>query len=176
VRDGRALFLVAEPVGAFDGFVPVLWGEPRWVMADGSVRSLTEQPWTRADAQWDSAKIAKDGEQVLGVGAQASAVLEYAVPAGAVSFRALATIAAQQPHETVGSVRFLTVVGTAANTDNGPGLPVEVNLAELAGGAPVRVRDLWTHTDLGEQSGRFAPVVPYHGAKFYRLSRLPVRE
>lgn len=169
VRDGAALFLVAEPVGEFDGFVPVLWSSPRWVMADGSEAPLTDQTWTRADAQWDSSKIAKDGERVLGLAAQASAVIEYAVPAGAKRFRASAGIEPQ--YRGPGAVRFLTVVGTAANTDTSEGLPVEVDLAALVGGAPVRVRDLWTHTDLGEQSGKFAPAVPYHGAKLYRLSR-----
>jgi hypothetical protein len=169
VRDGRALFLVAEPVGEFDGFVPVLWSSPRWVMADGFEAPLTDQTWTRADAQWDSSKIAKDGARVLGLAAQASAVIEYAVPAGAKRFRASAGIEPQ--YRGPGAVRFLTVVGTAANTDKSEGLPVEVDLAALVGGAPVRVRDLWTHTDLGEQSGKFAPVIPYHGANLYRLSR-----
>jgi hypothetical protein len=138
-------------------------------MADGSERPLTEQTWTRADAQWDSSKIAKDGERVLGLAAQASAVIEYAVPAGAKRFRASAGIEPQ--YRGPGAVRFLTVVGTAANTDTNEGLPVEVDLAALTGGSPVRVRDLWTHTDLGEQSGKFAPVVPYHGAKLYRIGR-----
>jgi len=169
VRDGRALYLAAEPVGEFDGFVPVLWSEPRWMMADGSEVPLTAGAWTRADAQWDSAKIAKDGEQVLGLGALASAVIEYAVPAGAVRFRAAAGV--DPKHEGPGAVRFLTVVGTAANTDEGPGLPIEVDLAALVGGGPVRVRDLWRHADLGEQPGVFAPVVPYHGARLYRLTR-----
>lgn len=168
VGGGRALFLVAEPVGEFDGFVPVRWSEPRWVLADGTERPLTEQPWTHADAQWDSAKIAKDRDQVLGLAAQASATLEYAVPADAVRFRATAGVEPQ--FKGAGAVRFLTVVGTEANTDAGPGLPIEVDLGALGGGTPVRVRDLWTHTDLGVQSGRFAPVVPYHGAKLYRLS------
>ncbi len=167
VSGGHALFLVAEPVGEFDGFVPVRWLAPRWVLADGTERPLTEQPWTRADAQWDSAKVAKDGDRVLGLAAQASATIEYAVPAGAVRFRATAGVEPQ--FKGAGAVRFLTVVGTAANTDDGPGLPVEVDFAAIAGG-PVRVRDLWTHTDLGVQSGRFAPVVAFHGAKLFRLS------
>jgi len=169
VSDGRALFLTAEPVGEFDGFVPVLWSSPRWVLADGSEVPLAQQAWTHADAQWDSTKIAKDGEQVLGLAAQASAVIEYAVPAGTKRFRASAGIEPQ--YRGPGAVRFLTVVGTAANTDTAEGLPVEVDLAALVGGAPVRVRDLWTHTDLGEQSSKFAPVVPYHGAKLYRIGR-----
>jgi len=173
VRAALALYLVAEPVGEFDGFVPVLWAEPRWVMADGSDVPLIDQTWTRADAQWDSSKIAKDGERVLGLAAQASAVIEYAVPAGAKRFRASAGIEPQ--YRGPGAVRILTVVGTAANTDTSEGLPVEVDLAALVGGAPVRVRDLWSHTDLGEQSGTFAPVVPYHGAKLYRLSRVAAK-
>ncbi len=172
VGDGRALFLVAEPVGEFDGFVPVQWRAPRWVMADGTERPLADTAWTQADAQWDSAAVRKDeGERFPGLSAQASAVIEYAVPSGAVRFQATATVTVQQAQETPGSVRFLTVVGTAANTDEGAGLPVEVDLAALTGPAPVRIRDLWTKTDLGEQSGRFVPVVPFHGARLYRLTR-----
>lgn len=168
VHDGRTLLLVAEPVGESDGFVPVNWRAPRWVMADGTERALTAQPWSHADAQWDSAKIAKEGDQVLGLAAQASALLEYAVPAGAVRFRAEAGI--DPRYKEAGAVRFLSVVGTAGNTDEGPGLPIAVDLAALVGAGPVRIRDLWTHADLGRHEGSFAPVVPYHGAKLYRLS------
>jgi hypothetical protein len=69
----------------------------------------------------------------------------------------------------------MTVVGTAANEDLGPGLAVEVNLNDLAGEAPVRIRDLWTSSDLGEHQGIFAPIVPFHGAKLYRLSKAPAK-
>ncbi len=171
VADGRSLFLVAEPVGEFDGFVPVLWSRPRWVMADGSERVLTDETWTQADAQWDSAKVAKDeAGSVRGVSALAAAVIEYAVPAGAVRFRASAIPDLKAGEEPAGPVRLFTVVGTAASTDNGPGVPVEVDLASFGAGAEWRIRDLWTHTDLGERRGTFAPVVPYHGAKLYRLT------
>ena len=40
----------------------------------------------------------------------------------------------------------------------------------LRGGA--RIRDLWTHSDLGVHRGTFAPVIPFHGAGLYRLSPL----
>ncbi|MFT3830147.1 MAG: glycoside hydrolase family 27 protein [Opitutaceae bacterium] len=168
VRDGRALYLAADPVGEFDGFVPVLWSQPRWVLADGTEQPLTAQPWTHADAQWDSTKVAKDGDQVRGLAAQAAAVIEYAVPAGAVRFRA--TVGIEPQYNGPGAVRCLAVVGTEANTATGVGLPIEVDLAAFTGGSPVRIRDLWTHTDLGAHSGKFAPEVPFHGAKLYRLS------
>ncbi len=171
VRDGRALFLVAEPAGEFDGFVSVQWREPRWVLADGTERSLLGTAWTHVDAQWDSGGERKDAAgRAIGVGALAAAVFEYAVPAGAVWFRATAVAERQPAHETPRAVRFLTVVGTEANTGTGAGVPVEVDLAALVGGGPVRVRDLWLRTDLGERSGAFAPEVPYHGAKLYRLA------
>ncbi len=169
VRDGRALFLVAEPVGDFDGFVSVQWREPRWVLADGAERSLIGTPWTHVDAQWDSGGERKDAAgRVTGVGALAAAIFEYAVPSGAVGFRATAAIDPKQ--EGAGAVRFLTVVGTEANTAAGAGVPIEVDLAALVGGQAVQVRDLWTRSDLGEHTGVFAPEVPYHGAKLYRLA------
>jgi hypothetical protein len=47
---------------------------------------------------------------------------------------------------------------------------VTVPLAELGFLGGARVRDLWTHRDLGECKGEFAPEIPFHGAGLYRLS------
>jgi alpha-galactosidase len=161
VTGAHQLFLVAEADSDRDGFPRVEWRAPHLVMAGGSELPLEGLGWTRADAQWDSAK---QGEQ--GLVAQASAVVEYAVPAGATRFRTSTLVADPDAH-----VRFLVVVGTRANEDLGPGLPVEVSLGELGIDGPARPRDLWTHESLGEIEGSFAPVVPYHGARLYRLSR-----
>lgn len=173
VSDGRKLFLVAEPIAEADGFTPVFWQEPRLIMKDHSERLLAEKPWTRADAQWDSAAVKKDaGGKVIGLKAQASVVIEYALPADAVRFKATASVDVEAKSDTHGHVRIFTVVGTPANEDEGAGLGVEVNLVDLIGPGAVRIHDLWTNTDLGEHAGIFAPVVPYHGAKLYRLTPL----
>lgn len=172
IRDGRKLFLVAEPVAESDGFTPVFWQSPRVSLADGTEQLLTDKNWTRADAQWDSAKVQKDSAgKPTRLTAQASAVIEYALPAGAVRFKATAGVDAKGNTDAHGHVRIFTVVGTETNEDRSPGLPVEVNLTELVGTESARVRDLWSGTDLGEFKGTFAPVVPYHGAKLFRLTR-----
>jgi len=184
VRDGKKLFLIAEPATEADNFTPVVWNEPRLVMTDGSERPLTDQEWTSADAQWDSAAIKKDtAGNTIGLGAMATAVFEYALPAGAARFRATALVDAQGKPDTNARVHIFTIVGTDANEDTGPGLAIEVNLNELgelgkigdlddlAGHRPVHIRDLWTGEDLGEREGIFAPLVPYHGAKLYRLTK-----
>jgi hypothetical protein len=67
-------------------------------------------------------------------------------------------------------VRFLVVVDPPHNDTPAPGLPVAVDPAALGITGPVRIRDLWSHTDLGAHRGEFAPVIPWHGAGLYRLS------
>ncbi len=170
LEGGKKLFLVAEPVSDNDGFTHVLWRNPRFVMADGSERSLADFTWTRADAQWDSAAFRKEKDgRVIGLKAQAAAVVEFPIPAGAKRFLATAVVEEKEHSGSGGRVRFLTVVGTDSNEDKGPGLPVEVSLPELGLRGLVEVRDLWTRQDLGVHSGSFGPLVPYHGARLYRL-------
>lgn len=187
VSDGKKLFLVAEPETEADNSAPVLWNDPRLVMNDGSERPLTDVAWTAADAQWDSAAIKKDAEgNAVALSAMAPAVFEYAVPSHASRFRSTAcvdphvkTVAADSTSDVTDPgprVRVLAVVGTDANEDRGPGLMVDVNLGDLGdsvGYGPVAIRDLWTGEDLGVHEGVFSPIVPYHGAKLYRLHRTP---
>ena len=48
--------------------------------------------------------------------------------------------------------------------------PVRVGLSELGISGAGRIRNLWTHADLGTVTGEFAPAIPYHGAGLYRVS------
>jgi hypothetical protein len=36
---------------------------------------------------------------------------------------------------------------------------------------PVAIKDVWSGREIGVFAGEFAPVVPYHGAGLYRLTR-----
>ena len=47
---------------------------------------------------------------------------------------------------------------------------VAMSLADMGLAGPVRVRDLWTHTDLGVFEKTFAREIRFHGAGLYRLS------
>ncbi len=166
---GSKLFFVAEPLAESDAFTQVFWESPTLSLADGSVVNLLSLPWASADAQWDSASLVKDADgKPYRLNALAPAVIEYALPEGAQRLVAKAGVDAS----AAGHMRIFTVVGNANNEDNGPGLPVEVNLAEIVGGKAVRIRELWTGENLGEHSGVFSPIVPFHGAKLYRLTPL----
>jgi hypothetical protein len=70
-------------------------------------------------------------------------------------------------------VGFLVVVGTPDNTATAPGLAVPVALTDLGLPGTVRIRDLWSHRELGEFKGGFAPEIPWHGAGLYRITPLP---
>jgi hypothetical protein len=47
---------------------------------------------------------------------------------------------------------------------------ISVSLADLGISGPAKVRDLWTHTDLGTVTGEFTPTINSHGAGLYRVS------
>jgi hypothetical protein len=47
---------------------------------------------------------------------------------------------------------------------------VTVKLSELGLTGAGKVRDLWTHQNLGAFTDEFAPVINHHGAGLYRIS------
>jgi hypothetical protein len=153
----------------------VLWRSPKLVLADGSERPLTDLKWTHADACWDGTVVKKDKSgQVLGVAAEIPAFVEYALPAGAVRFRATGVVEGNGRGRPPGPCRFLVVVGTPENTAAAPGVSVSVSLADLGLSGEVRVRDLWQRRDVGLFKGEFASEVPWHGSGLYRLTPVPV--
>ena len=171
LRGGSKLFLVATPVRQGDDtFQTVLWQAPRFTFGNGRERPLHDFRWTRAEAQWDNVAFAEsDTGRSTDLRAQATAIIEYAIPSGATRFQATARFP-KQDGGSPSQVRILTVVGTAANEDRRPGLPVEVVLGDLGITGEAHVRDLWTHTEVGTAHGSFSPVVPFHGARLFRLS------
>lgn len=165
------LVLAVDPVDASGEWNRILWRAPVLVFADGSERPLTELRWTRADAAWDSTAVKKDpAGQVLGIGAEIPAVVEFALPAGAVRLRATGVVQSNGRGHAPGPVRFLVAVGTPADAQRPAALPIKVDLATLGLPADSRIRDLWTHRDLEPAAGGFAPDIPFHGAGLYRLS------
>lgn len=171
VTGGSALWLVARPLEVAGEWNRVLWADARLVDGAGRERPLAELPFAHADACWDSATVSRDDAgRVLGIAAEIPALLGFTLPPGTARLRATARVTGNGRGGVPGSVTFLVVVGTEANTDTSAGTPVPVSLAALGFPAGARVRDLWTHTDLGVVEGELAPVVPFHGAGLYRLS------
>jgi alpha-galactosidase len=168
---GAKLFLSAKISPEADVYWPVTWQSPRFLFADGSERPLSDYAWTGADAIWDSARMnpAKDGSPAELL-AQAFAVIEYAIPADAVRFKA--TVRTVRPNNADPSltVRILTVVGGEHNEDRRPAVPIEVALGEIGVAGEATLRDLWAGKDIGPRTGLFTVDVPFHGARLFRIS------
>jgi hypothetical protein len=171
VSGGTKLFLVVRPLDETGEWNRILWRAPRLVLADKSERPLTDLTWTHADACWDSTRVNKDTTgAVIGLTAEIPAVVEYALPPGATRFRATGEVTGNGRGKVPGPVQFLVVVATPENTGSAEGLPVPVRLADLNLTGTVRVRDLWAGRNLGDFTGEFAPVIPWHGSGLYRIS------
>ena len=171
VSAGTRLFLVARPLDQTGEWNRVLWRAPRLVFAGGTERPLSDWSWTHADAAWDSTRVSREESgSVLGLTAEIPAFVEYALPPGALRFRASGEVTGNGRGQTPGPVSFLVVVATPENTAGGEGLPVAVRFADLGLTGTVHVRDLWARRDLRELEDEFAPMIPWHGAGLYRLS------
>lgn len=180
---GKArLVLVADGGADGTGWDHALWAEPRLVMADGSERRVSELPFTQAVAGWGavSTTAAPSGGAMRvagravphGIAAHARSLVEVALPAGAVRFRATASLddGADTGPAGSGSVVFTVHALPAAPPADAAGLPVRVALSELGLAGPCSVRDLWERRDTGVAETEVAPVVPWHGSVLLRLA------
>ena len=106
-----------------------------------------------------------------GIGVHAKCLIDYTLPAGAVRFRTRAALddEAVTPGRE-GKVRMSVFTGGPGGDLEKSGLSVPVTLAELGFTGPVKIRNLWTHADLGEFKKEFAPSINWHGAGLYRVS------
>ena len=163
----ETLFLAVE--GDRDDMVSdfIIWQDPVLHFADGSSKPLTDYRWTHADALWDSTKVEKnEAGEITGISALTPMRAVFPLPRDAVRLTAKGVV----QNWTNENLRF--IVGLETPETRGPalGLPVPVDLEALGLGGPVRIRDLWTHQDLGSFAESFAPTLPYHGAGLYRVS------
>jgi hypothetical protein len=172
IRGGTKLFLVVTPLEASGDGDRILWRRPRLGLADGTERPLTDLKWMHVDAAWDSTAVKTDASgRAVGIAAEISSLVEYALPGDAVRFKATGVVESNGRGLKPGPVRFLVVVATPENEAKTPGLPVTIDLADLGLATGARIHDLWTHRDLGEFAGTFSPEIPFHGAGLYRLSK-----
>jgi hypothetical protein len=184
---GKArLVLVADGGPDGTGWDHALWTEPRLAMRDGSERRLTELPFTQASAGWGAVSTTQApgggpmtvaGRAVpYGIAAHARSLVEVALPAGAVRFRAFAALDdgadATAPAEAVSVLFSVHALGAPASAD-AAGVTLRVRLAELGLRGRCAVRDLWERRDLGAVDAEIAAVVPWHGSALFRIAPKP---
>jgi len=105
------------------------------------------------------------------IGAHAPSVIAFELPPNAVRFHATGALDdACLAQSQGGTVRFAVYALGPEKEPDRHGLPIEFTSQELDLGSSMRIRDLWQHEDLGVKRASFAPVVPWHGARLYRVS------
>jgi|GEM_PF-3517044 len=171
VAGATKLFLLVDPIADGENGDRILLCNPRFVFAGGVERPLTDFPWTHVDATWDSTSVKNDATgKAIGITALATAVIEYSLPAGAIRFKGTGTVEQNGADQVGGTVRFLVIVSSAETENSAARVPVAVKLTDLGFTGSAHIHDLWTHRDLGQASGEFAPEIPFHGSGLYRLS------
>ena len=71
-----------------------------------------------------------------------------------------------------GQLEFLVLVDPV-KTEKPKRSRVAVSFGDLGIAGKVKVRDLWSHKDLGEFNGSFEKDIPMHGAGLFRISPTP---
>jgi len=176
IRGARKLFLQVTTAGDGFDYDHADWIEPRLIGPGGEMK-LTDLPWKSATAGWGQTRVGKNasGQDLArngapvpyGIGTHAPSLIEYDLPAGYETFKATGMM--DSGSRGRGSVEF-RVYSDKAVAPVKETATVAVSLAEAGLHGPVRIRDLWSHQDLGVFEKDFSRDLPFHGAGLYRLS------
>ena len=178
ITNQKKLFLVVE-VGNDDFMADHLdWCEPRLVGPKGELK-LTDLKWKSATSGWrrpttssaiGGAPMSVDGRTIAyGIGTHAPSIIEYDLPEGYTSFKTFGGLDKGGIDQGRGATVKMMVFNTSPYVVNEP-TKISVSLQELGFNGSVTVRDLWEHKTVGTFSKEFGTVVPFHGARLYRIS------
>lgn len=178
ITNEKKLFLVVE-VGNDDFSADHFdWCEPRLVGPKGELK-LTDLKWKSATSGWrrptttsaiGGAPMSVDGRTIAyGIGTHAPSIIEYDLPEGYTRFKTFGGLDKGGIAQGRGATVKMMVFNTSPYVVNEP-TKIAVSLQELGFSGSVTVRDLWQHKTIGTFSKEFAAVVPFHGARLYRIS------
>jgi alpha-galactosidase len=182
------LFLLVDdgdgPGGITDNF-NYDWAD--WVNMElqgpgGQTMPLTDLTWRSATSGWQAPRVGLNNEgsgplringatYADGIGTHALSIIEYEIPDGFTTLTGLAGLddgGANQPNAT-SSVRFAV---TALEGEPGQET-VSVTLADLGLTGSVRVRDLWSRSNVGDVEGTFTVGLGAHASGLYLLTEVP---
>lgn len=171
VKDGKRLVLFVKDGGNGINLDHVAWVDPVLHGAKGDLK-LTDLKWSSATAGWGQARVNRTCEDkplvvndkpVEGIGTHSESIIVYQLPEGYDSFSATACLTEN------GSVVFGVLIDKVAG-DLPDRTDVTVDFSAIGMKGKVKVRDLWSHQDLGTFKGNFSRELPQHGAGLYRLT------
>lgn len=174
VKDGKRLILFVKDGG--NGFANdhVAWVDPMLHGAKGDLK-LTDLKWSSATSGWGQARVNRTCEDkplivndktVEGIGTHAESMIIYQLPEGYDSFSVTGYVTREN-----GSVVF-GVLSDKVATDFPDKANVSVDFKAIGLKGKVKVRDLWSHQELGTFKGNFSRELSQHGAGLYRLTPL----
>ena len=172
VKGGKRLVLFVKDGGNGINWDHVVWGEPVLHGPKGDLK-LTELKWLSATSGWrevhvnrtcDDQPIVINDKPLEGIGAHSESVIIYQLPEGYETFTSTGYVTQDE-----GSVVFGVLVDKG-EADFSETAIVNVKLESLGIKGKVKVRDLWSHRNLGTFDGSFERELPQHGAGLYRIS------
>jgi alpha-galactosidase len=183
VTPGSRLVLVADDGdGGNGGQHAVVWADPVLTGPAGELR-LGDLPWVKATSRWGN--VQRDtgpGGRVLrlagadvqrGFGVHIKSAIEFVVPEGYTRLAGACGLEGAPPPASSRRARCLVFVEPSSVSAPIAGLPITVTLEELGVVGPVRVRDLWHRAELGQVDASIEAIVPWHGARLFRLTATP---
>ncbi len=172
VKGGKKLVLfVNDGENGFDRD-HVAWVDPVLHGSKGDLK-LTDLRWINATSGWGEAHVDRtcenkplivDGKTVTGIGTHAKSVIIYELPEGYESFTAKGVVLKE-----TGSVVFGVLVDKGI-MDLPEVSQVKVDFKTIGIKGKAKVRDLWSHKDLGVFEKEYSCEIKQHGAGLYRIS------
>jgi len=174
VKEGKKLVLFVKDGGNGFDWDHVVWVDPMLHGPKGDLK-LTDLKWLSATAGWgethvnrtcDNKPIVINDNAAEGIGTHAESIIIYELPEGYDTFTATGVVTQDK-----GSVVFGVLVSKGA-IDLPEAANVKVNLQAIGIKGKVKVRDLWSHKNLGTFKGSFSRELSQHSAGLYRITPL----
>ena len=172
VKGGKKLILFVTDGGNGFDLDHVAWIDPVLHGPKGDLK-LTSLKWVSATSGWGNATVDRtcegrplivDGKPATGIGAHAKSVIIYDLPEGYESFTAKGVVLKDKGSVVFGVLVDKGVMKFADASD------VKVDFETIGIKGNAKVRDLWSHKDLGVVKKEFSREIKMHGAGLYRIS------
>jgi hypothetical protein len=181
IAGATKLYLVVTDAGDNFNYDHADWIHPAIYNSNGDSVLLTSLTWVSATSGWGSVQKNKslDGNSLKvngvtyanGLGVNAYSIIQYNLPAGYTTFKALCGFDDEVFSASNGvSIEFMVFTQDPSVNSS---TPMTVDLNDLGFDGDCNIRNLWTKKDTGTFSAtQFVPSIKIHGAGLYRISAL----
>jgi hypothetical protein len=158
------------------------WINPE-VTGPGKKLKLTELSWVNASSgrgkpminqTFNGGKLkVNNNEYNSGLNVNAVSIIEYDLPEGVTTFRALAGLQSGMSSNSdatrQNNGKFMIFTSDPSGPEPGSTAEISVNLGDLGLSGSHEITDLWSGEKLGEYTGMFTRSIQRHGAGLYRI-------